>query len=152
VIMKKWESLQGNGFPLGRTLATILVMSIHDVIWPIYKLSRRAMASHDVGTVALQIAPILYFGFWTFVFLLFLREGKSYRWMIFDSLCISTIISVAVVLDNPLLHSTLDQLGYSRGVWLVVLPVVAIATRLAQAGETGRGETGDGETGDIHDK
>jgi hypothetical protein len=130
--MKIWDALQGGGFPLGRTLATILVMSIHDVLWPLYRFSQRVMVSHNIGASTLQVATILYFGIWTYVLIFLLREGKLYRWMMLDCLCVGSIISAAIVLHNPALQSTLNQLGYGRGTWIVVLSIIAITTRLAQ--------------------
>jgi hypothetical protein len=105
----------------GRVLATILVGSSHQTIWPIYLWLRGAWDRFGFPPVCAWIASAAYFGLCVWLVALLARNWKQYPGMILDAIFGGSLLTVAVALEQPPVRMALSQTGLGAAAWVVLL-------------------------------
>ena len=110
------EKLRESGLT-GKILAAILVMSIRYHIWPAYLWLLNAWMGLGWPPIYTWGITALYFAFWTWLYVLLIREGKRYHGMTLDAIFGGSLFAVAAALHDP----STRQIGFGAATWIVFL-------------------------------
>jgi hypothetical protein len=136
----------------GGFLATVIIFSSANTIWPMYLWLHKQWALLNEPIMLFWWFCGFFFAFWVWLILFLSKEYTQYPGMSIDALIVGSLLTVAAVLRDADVLSDLSKKGFGAAAWVVYLSTCVLAVRIAACMSKINKRTGEPSSNSVGDE